>query len=117
MLKRAVRGVHLLGLILLLTVYACSTSSWVISGELLDQTGKQFVKTGNLFNQLLSDGKVTVEEYRIWAAFARKFKLAYEPAVKAWLSAQTVDDKQHAADVIAAVRTELLQFVIVVASK
>jgi len=104
-------------LVLALNFYACSTNAWLISGELLDATGKEFVKTGLLFDRLHTIGKISDDEYKTWAKFANRFKMIYAPAVNAWLKAQTVKDKQKAAAVISAVRTELLQFVIVSASK
>jgi len=109
--------VSLVLLVLLASLYSCSTKSYLISGEILDAVGKQFVVTGLLYDRLHTQGFVTDAQYRSWATFAHKFKLGYEPAVKAWLSAQTVEDKNDATSAILSIKNELLTWWIAAQAK
>lgn len=99
-------------LFFLLFLVSCSGNQWYISGAALNETGKQFVSTGNLYNDLFNRGKVTKLEYRSWSTFARRFQLIYGPAVNTWIAAQTVDGKIDAANALRALRVELISFLI-----
>jgi hypothetical protein len=96
---------------------ACNLSQWRVSGEVLDAVGQQFLATGKMYDQLFEQGSLTPAEYRPWAVFAERFKLVYEPAVKAWLAAASTQEKGDAADAILAVKNELLTFYIAALSK
>ncbi len=104
-------------LFLALFAVACGVNQWRMSGEALDAVGQQFLSTGKLYDTLFEQGSLTAEEYRPWAAFAERFKVIYEPAVKSWLAAQTVKDKNDAANILLAVKNELLAFYIAAQAK
>ena len=104
-------------LVLCLGVAACSLSSWRISGETLDAVGKQFLATGKIYDQLFEQGSISAADYRPWAVFAEKFKTVYEPIVKSWLAAQSVQEKGDAADAVLAIKNELLSFYIAALAK
>ena len=105
---------YLAWLILALHLSACSFGNVIMSGEIIDATGKEFVRTGKLFNQLHSLGKVSDKDYRVWASFARRFKIIYKPVVNSWLAAATVKDKQEAADALRVIRAELIAFALAI---
>jgi len=80
----------LLALTLLL---GCATQSgFVVTGESLDSIGNQFVAVGNAYNAALDTKKITPEQYREWATFAKQFKTAYPIAVEGWKSGVKVND-------------------------
>ncbi len=99
------------------TAMACSLGTWRISGEALDAVGKQFLATGKMYDTLFDQGSISAADYRPWAVFAERFKLVYEPAVKAWLAAQSQQEKGDAGDAIIAVKNELLSFYIAALAK
>jgi hypothetical protein len=101
----------------LTTAIACSMNTWRISGEALDAVGKQYLATGKIYDTLFEQGSISAADYRPWAVFAEKFKLVYEPAVKAWLAAQTQQEKGDAGAMILAVKNELLSFYIAALAK
>lgn len=81
----------LLAVVVLLA--ACATSTgFIVSGESLDAVGKAFVVTGQEYNKRLDAKTVTPEQYRHWAAFAKKFQTAYPAAVQMWKSSVAVND-------------------------
>ena len=104
-------------LVLCLGLVACNLSQWRMSGEALDAVGQQFLTTGKMYDQLFEQGSISAGDYRPWAVFAERFKLVYEPAVKAWLAAKSSQEKGDAADAILAVKNELLSFYIAALSK
>lgn len=104
-------------LVLVMGLAACNLSQWRISGEALDAVGQQFLATGKIYDQLFEAGSISAAQYRPWAVFAEKFVLVYEPAVKAWLAAQSQQEKGDAADVVLAVKNELLSFYIAALAK
>ncbi len=104
-------------LVLCIGLAACNLSQWRMSGEALDAVGQQFLTTGKMYDQLFDQGSISAADYRPWAVFAERFKLVYEPAVKAWLAAQSSQEKGDAADAILAVKNELLSFYIAALSK
>ncbi len=99
------------------TAIACNLSTWRISGEALDAVGKQFLATGKMYDTLFDQGSISAVQYRPWAQFAERFKLVYEPAVKAWLAAQSQQQKGDAGDAILAIKNELLAFYIAALAK
>lgn len=106
-----------LAVCLFVSLSACSTQAHFVTGEILDATGKQFLVTGKLFDQLFDDGHITAAQYRPWFVFAQKFKLVFKAAVHAWNKAITVKDSQDAADAIIAIKNELLQFYLAAQAK
>jgi hypothetical protein len=117
MLKNFKRRAAPAMLVLCMGLAACNLSQWRVSGEVLDAVGQQFLATGKMYDQLFEQGSLTPAEYRPWAVFAERFKLVYEPAVKAWLAAASTQEKGDAADAILAVKNELLTFYIAALSK
>ena len=80
-------------LLLVLLLPACASSKgFIVSGETLDATGRQFVAVGNLYNRLLDGGHISADQYRPWAKFATKFKVAYPRAVDLWKDAIKFND-------------------------
>ena len=72
---------------------ACATvTGFVVTGESLDSVGKAFVTVGQTYNRELDAKRVTPEQYREWAAFARKFQQAYPSSVQLWKSSVAVND-------------------------
>jgi predicted small secreted protein len=71
----------------------CATvTGFVVTGESLDSVGKAFVTVGQTYNRELDAKRVTPEQYRDWAVFARKFQQAYPSSVQLWKSAVAVND-------------------------
>lgn len=80
-------------LLVLVLLAACSSSApFVVTGESLDTAGKAFVAVGQAYNQALDAKTVTVEQYREWSQFAKKFQQAYPSAVQLWKSSVAVND-------------------------
>lgn len=69
-----------------------SSTAFVVSGESLDAAGRGFVAVGLAYNKGLDGKTVTVEQYREWASFARKFQQAYPSSVQLWKSSVAVND-------------------------
>ena len=70
--------------ITLFALSACAGNSLVVSGEALDVMGRSFVTTANLYNRLHDAGKITDDEYRKFAVFAKQFQVIYPVAVDTW---------------------------------
>ena len=68
----------------LFALSACAGNQLAVSGAVIDTIGRSFVTTTNLYNDLHNAGKVTDEEYRTYAKFAKQFKLIYPIAVDTW---------------------------------
>lgn len=101
----------LLVLVLASATGGCATSdksrSLVITGETLDAVGQQFVQTGRLYDRLLDAEKITKDEYRDWANYAKRFQLIYPEAVQAWTAGRSTDDT---IDLILRLKSQLLEF-------
>lgn len=94
-------GKRIAALVLGLVMLAgCSAKSLVISGELLDATGNQFVTTVELYNSLLDTGTISVAEYRIFAAFAKEFKVIYPPLTKVWEGVKNAPDSERKNEIL-----------------
>lgn len=104
-------------LVLVMGLAACNLNQWRISGEALDAVGQQFLTTGKIYDEMFEAGSISAVQYRPWAVFAEKFVLVYEPAVKAWIAGQSQQEKGDAADVVLAVKNELLAFYIAALAK
>lgn len=108
----------ILALILIVLVAACASSTgFIVSGETLDAAGKAFVATGQAYNRGLDAKTVTVEQYRAWANFGRKFQQSYPAAVSLWKSSVAVNDAaltKQSSQIITALVTELASFATVV---
>ena len=68
----------------LFALSACASNKLVLSGTALDAIGQSFVVTANLYNSLHEAGKITDDEYRAFAMFAKQFKVIYPVAVDTW---------------------------------
>lgn len=93
--------------LLLLVACATKTQTLVVTGETLDAVGKQFVTTGQLYDQLLATNKITGDDYRVWANFAKTFKVVYPQAVQAWKTGKSTDDTLQ---LLLNLKSQLLQF-------
>lgn len=84
----------------------------IVSGEALDAVGVQFQSTGKAMVEELDRQGLTAEKcavepepapycttFRKWAAFARKFKVAYPSAVAVWKAAEESQDDKLLAQV------------------
>ncbi|KKM92959.1 hypothetical protein LCGC14_1213230 [marine sediment metagenome] len=68
---------------------ACAGNQLVMSGTALDTIGQSFVTTANLYNSLHDAGKITDDEYRAFAVFAKQFKVIYPVAVDTWKAVES----------------------------
>ena len=90
---RRLAAQRLIVLLVALLLAACATSTgFIVSGESLDAAGKAFVTIGQSYNRELDAKRITPEQYRDWAVFAKKFQTSYGPAVQLWKSAVAVND-------------------------
>ena len=84
------RRIKLYFTILALFVLAgCAGNQLILSGTALDTIGKSFVTTANLYNSLHDAGKITDDEYRAFAVFAKQFKVIYPVAVDTWKAVES----------------------------
>jgi hypothetical protein len=112
-----VRKLQVSALALLLLLTACSVNQWLVSGKVLDEVGQQFLATGKMYDTLLANKQVTVEEYRVWATFANRFKAVYPSVVVTWNTAQESGKVDQAADAILTLKNELLAFYLTAQAK
>lgn len=82
----------LLVVLLLLASCATATKTLLVTGESLDQLGKQFVSVGKQWNSLYDAKAITADQYKEWATFAVWFKAAYPEAVSLWKTARATND-------------------------
>ena len=83
--------------IALFVLAGCVGNSLIVSGEALDVMGRSFVTTANLYNSLHDAGKITDDEYRKFAVFAKQFQVIYPVAVDTW-EAVRVDGSDETGD-------------------
>lgn len=86
------RFIAFLVVLLVLATACASQTGFIVTAESLDSLGKQFVAVGEAYNKALDAKKITVEEYRAWADFAKKFKTSYPIAVEGWKSGVRIND-------------------------
>ncbi len=89
----------LVAAIALLVLAGCAGNSLIISGEALDVMGRSFVTTANLYNRLHDAGKITDDEYRKFAVFAKQFQVIYPVAVDTWEAVKTDASSEEGSDV------------------
>lgn len=115
---RAMRMLETTLVFLVVLLTACATSTgFIVTGETLDGLGKTFVTVGQAYNKGLDAKTVTVEQYRAWAEYAKKFQQAYPPAVQLWKSSVAVNDAaltKQANAVVTGLVTELAKLATVV---
>lgn len=106
-----------LALIILALGSGCTASgrqtAFIVSGESLKALGHQAADTSAAMNKGLDSGKVTVEQYRAWAEFAKRFQLFYPTAVDTWHAAQAIADDLlvgQLGEAIGRLSAELLKF-------
>lgn len=95
--------------VLLFAQSCANTTALIVAGESIDAAGAQFVEVGAAMNKGLDAGKVTPEQYKAWAEFAKRFKAFYRPTVDAWKAAVRANDAALAGDLGAAVTTIVLE--------
>ena len=71
-------------IITLFALSACAGNQLILSGTALDTIGQSFITTANLYDSLHNAGKITDDEYRAFAVFAKQFKVIYPVAVDTW---------------------------------
>ncbi|KKK78180.1 hypothetical protein LCGC14_2846150 [marine sediment metagenome] len=76
-------------IITLFTLSACAGNQLILSGTALDTIGQSFITTANLYNSLHDAGKITDDEYRAFAVFAKQFKVIYPVAVDTWKAVES----------------------------
>lgn len=93
---------------------SCTTAqAFVASGESLTALGETFAATGKAMDAALDAKLVTVEQYRDWATFAKRFKAVYPVACDTWKAAIAVNDAtaaQHAGAIVASLSADLTSF-------
>jgi hypothetical protein len=95
-------------LTLALALSCASTTPFVVTGESLDYVGNQFADTAKLMDAALEKGTVSVETYRGWATFVRKFQLLYPVSLQAWESSRRMNDVAKTQQTLAII-TQLVQ--------
>jgi len=98
---RKVAIVVVLGVVLV----GCATTSLVQTGETIDAIGKQFVATAKMYNTYYDAGLVTKDEYRTWAAFAKRFKVFYPQLVDTWMIFADAPDAKGAVEIAQQINT------------
>ena len=85
-------------IIALFTLVGCAGNQLALSGAAVDAMGRTFITTANLYNALHTAGKITDDEYRAFAVFAKQFKVIYPVAVDTWQAIESnpelAEDKQ-----------------------
>ena len=76
-------------IIALFTLSACAGNQLALSGSALDTMGRSFVTTANLYNSLHDAGKITDDEYRAFAVFAKQFKVIFPVAADTWKAVES----------------------------
>jgi len=97
-----------------LLVSACTNvTPFIVSGQSLTALDNQFADTGAAMNAGLDANKVTKEDYRKWAEFAKRFKPLEDVAYKAWTTAVELNDLAVAGkfgEALALLGAELMAF-------
>lgn len=79
--------------IVVLLFSACTNvTPFIVTGKSLAALDNQFADTGAAMNAGLDAGKVTPEQYRKWAAFAKKYKPIENLAYEAWTLSTELND-------------------------
>lgn len=91
--------------------------TWLAAGETLNEIGKQFRSTGDTYNNLRIQGKVTSVEYEQFAEFAKGFQALYPVAVQSYKDAQTAKDAREAIDAILRLKSQLLAYTLFASQK
>ena len=73
----------------LFALSACAGNQLVMLGSALDTIGKRFIITASLYNSLHDAGKITNDEYRAFAVFAKQFKAIYPIAEATWQAVES----------------------------
>ena len=76
-------------IVALFALAGCAGNQLVMSGTALDTIGRSFVTTANLYNSLHDAGKITDDEYRAFAVFAKQFKVIFPVAVDTWKAVES----------------------------
>ena len=102
-------------LVVLAMVLSCASArpALIVTGQTLHVAADTFVETSALMDRGLDQGVVTVEQYRTWATFGKRYQVAYPLAVKAWSIAVQTESyaaQKSAADTISQLVSELAQF-------
>lgn len=78
--------------LLALVLCGCAGTGMVVTGESLNATGETFIATADAMHAALENKAITVEQYRQFAEFGRRFQATYQLAFELWKSAREVQD-------------------------
>ena len=93
-------------LVLLLAVglTSCTASqAFIVTGESITATGRQYVATETAMRKGVDEGKVTTAQFRVWGAFSDKFELGWDSAAAAWLRARATKQQVERGRIEAAI--------------
>ena len=103
-------------IIALFALASCAGNQLALSGAAIDAMGQTFITTANLYNALHTAGKITDDEYRVFAVFAKQFKVIFPVAVDTWQAIESnpelAEDEQTEAltDQILKLKQQLIEY-------
>lgn len=80
-----------------------ATKAFVVTGESIDQVGRQFVIASDAMQLAQKEGRVSKEEFLAWAEFSARFEVFYSRGVDALKAARAIGDDVAARDLEAAI--------------
>jgi len=102
-----------LPVILAVFLVGCAANRLIVTGEVLDALGQQFLTTGQNYDRAYDQGQISAEDYKQWAEFAAYFQTAYPAAINAWELAVTNKDEsamQNVKVMVESLRRNLLAY-------
>ncbi len=103
-------------IIALFVLAGCAGNQLALSGAAINAMGQTFITTANLYNALHTAGKITDDEYRVFAVFAKQFKVIFPVAVDTWQAIESnpelAEDEQTEAltDQILKLKQQLIEY-------
>jgi hypothetical protein len=80
-----------------------ATKAVIITGETADQVGRDFILASNAMQAAQAQGRVSKEEFLVWANFSSRFDIFFGRGVDALKAARAIHDDIAAHDIGAAV--------------
>ena len=118
-MKNYRKSVAIIALALMVALTGCASylENVAKAGDALAVAGDLFVATGNLYDGLYKEGKITEAEYAPWREFAGYFQKAFPAAVEAWKTLKAHPDvdsgkADEILDLITDLSTRLFEFYI-----
>lgn len=90
-------------LVLCLLSGCTATKAFVVTGEGIDAVGKQFVIASNAAQAAQAQGRISKEEFLVWAEFSARFDAFYGRGCDALKAARAIRDDVAARDLEAAI--------------